>query len=97
VWSPDSGRLASAGFDGTLRVWDATSGAAHRRTQVSENGHAVFELPSGVLLETDGDAWRWLVVHRQKPDSGEIQVWPAEALMPLPRAKSNRSSIARWA
>ncbi|GAC1404855.1 MAG: hypothetical protein NVSMB49_23760 [Ktedonobacteraceae bacterium] len=26
-WSPDSTRIASIGLDGTVRVWDATTGA----------------------------------------------------------------------
>jgi len=42
VWSPDSSRLATAGLDGIVRIWDAVSGSL-LKSCVDRPGDAIFD------------------------------------------------------
>ncbi|MGH3933886.1 MAG: WD40 repeat domain-containing protein, partial [Pseudonocardiaceae bacterium] len=65
AWSPDSTRLASAGYGGEVRVWDAATGTP----QATLTGHtggvnAVAWSPDGTRLASAGYG-------------GEVRVWDA--------------------
>ncbi len=73
VFSPDGSLLATACFDGTARIWDATTGA---RLQELHHQSPVFSLDfhaSGKWLATgtdDNTARLWNVA------TGEVEGWP---------------------
>jgi WD40 repeat protein len=57
-WSPDSTKLASASSDGTVRVWDATTGELLDSFTYPDRVYAVDWSPNGTKLAyggTDGD------------------------------------------
>ena len=56
AFSPDGARIASAGVDGAVRVWDAASGIAGRRL-VDHTGpvRAVAFSPDGARIASAGD------------------------------------------
>ena len=47
AWAPDGQTLASAGWDGTIRIWDAASGKQVRQCRgwMNVNGQALTYLP----------------------------------------------------
>lgn len=54
-WSPDGTYLASAGHDGTIQVWEATTGEV--RTQYGEYTHAIWSVmwsPNGKYIASAG-------------------------------------------
>ena len=59
AWSPDGTRLATAGDDGTVRVWDAATGAPPRTLTGHTGGvRAVALVPDGTRLASAGDDGR---------------------------------------
>jgi len=62
-FSPDGTQLLSGGTDGTLRLWDATTGELLRIHAIQNApwpGHAVWEPHRNRVISWSGNAWRWL-------------------------------------
>jgi WD40 repeat protein len=89
AWSPDGRRVLSVGAN-NLRLWDASTGAEITRIAMGRDWHAVFRGPDHTLVDTGGEAWRWLIVRRPNPDTGELEVLPAESLVSLPRSRDDK-------
>ncbi|HST53960.1 MAG TPA: protein kinase [Pyrinomonadaceae bacterium] len=69
AFSPDSKTLATGGYDGTLKLWDTTSGGAPRRSLDYAHSSVVVSIafsPDGSLVACGGAG----------PD-GEVKVWDA--------------------
>ncbi|AGA33406.1 WD-repeat protein [Thioalkalivibrio nitratireducens DSM 14787] len=89
AYSPDGARLVSAGGEGTLRVWDAASGACLRVSAIAPAGHVVWEPDTQRIIEAGGDFWRWFSWTGIDPRSGQITRYPAEYRGPLPQPRED--------
>jgi WD domain, G-beta repeat len=84
AFSPDGTHLATAGDDGTTRLWNPTTGrqVGIRITALPGGEVAVFAAATDELTGASDGAWRWLgcpVV-----ENGQLTRLPAETFGPLP-------------
>jgi WD40 repeat protein len=64
AYSPDGGRIASASWDRTIRIWDAATGRVIRAAVAAQPVHAVAFHPDGARLASAGT-------------KGELILWDA--------------------
>jgi WD40 repeat protein len=96
AWSPDGTRLLTGGDDGTVRVWDATSGLPVGFTIVTLPGReiAIFDATTDQFIRASAGAWRWLAWN--VIEDGRLTRLPAEsfgALPPLHPADQSADSV----
>ena len=84
AWSPDGTHLLTGGDDGSVRVWDATTGrpTGLRIEELPEGAVAVFDAEADQLLGASAGAWRWLGWNAVV--DGQLARLPAEIFGPLP-------------
>ena len=85
AYRPDGQQLASAGQDGSVRLWDAASGMALQTFATLPDGQTC-SLPAGMrsVQSAGPKAWKYLRWMGQDPATGERQSYPAEMWGPLP-------------
>jgi WD40 repeat protein len=83
AWSADGTRLATAGRDSTVRVWDASSAEALVTFQLLPDGESAA-LEGHRVVRCSPGAWRWLGWLAPSPLTGQMTRYPAETFGPLP-------------
>jgi WD40 repeat protein len=76
TWSPDGKMLANSGWDSTIRIWDATTGA---EVQILQDPDHVDALIFGVAWSPDGRKVASGSGNQGQGDNGEICVWDAHS------------------
>ena len=91
AYAPDGAALATAGEDGTVRIWDARTGQQQQLTGHTGPVNAVAYAPDGAALATGSD-------------DGTVRIWdtrtgqssPRRAPPIFPRAISAPASTRNW-
>ena len=69
--------MLSAGWDGSLRLWDAASGDLLRiHALLPDDSHAVWEPRDNRIVEVGGEAWRWPGWQLRDDDRALANGWP---------------------
>ena len=90
AWSPDGRRIVSASADGTVRFWDAATGAElaptiyHLSPPRGENTWASVDHPNNRIVACGPDAWRSLGWVVPEAGTGMPEMLPAETFGALP-------------
>lgn len=89
AWSPDGARLASACYDGSLRVHDARSFESRHEIAARQGElNAVAWSADGRWIATGGGAAR---------ESRPVKVWDATSLKPVRELKGHRGDVSHVA
>ena len=70
AFSPDSKTIATGGYDGTLKLWDTSTGGAPRRSL----DYAFSSVVTSIAFSPDGK----LVACGGAGPNGEVKVWDAQ-------------------
>ena len=72
-WSPEGSRLVSAGLEGTLRLWDATTGKPLTIIHtLPGREYAVLESDGSGFRSASPGAWRQLGWQVKDPETGRL-------------------------